>query len=593
MKQAIGYIRRSTDKQDESLDQQRSTLEAFARSKGWQLVHVYVDDAISGSEMKRPGLSELLQRVTEDSSIDAVLAWDRNRLARPKDPLDGLLLERRLLEAGKRVVYAATGKEADRSFAGGLLGYVEHYQNGDYLRKLSRDTVRGIVARVERGQWPGGPIPFGYDRLILDTTGQPRKIIRDSDDGSQVVLDVDTRQPVEAIPRGKRYAKQDHEVCTLIPSDPARVRAIQKMFHDFAQGVPSRKLRDDLNASGYRTSRGSRFTVQTILPILENPAYLGRCVYNRRTLSKWHRLEKGVSVERLDEGVEHRPESDWIVKEDAWPAIIDRETFERVQERRKLSRQRDRQMRGSCIAANYLLPHVMTCGVCGGKMIGQTITSGKGYRTRYYVCQNHHKGFYDVCPKRQSMPADRLEQHIVQLIRQDLAALRHDDQLHEQVAQAVKALQGQQDDSGSLLEQRLSELDRELAALRGHLKAMDPATAQSLGLYDDARRLTDERSIVSTQLAKARRATPRLPGVEEIRVRAKAALERFEQVMEAGTLEEKREQIGLYVQMIKADASQRVAHISLYPAIFTSQIAGVDFDKGITIPQTLLVCRIS
>jgi hypothetical protein len=286
-----------------------------------------VDDAISGSNMRRIGLNEMVQRATDDKAIDAVLAWDRNRLARPKDPLDGLLLERKLMEAGKRVVYAATGQEADKSFAGGLLGYVEHYQNGDYLRKLSRDTVRGILTRVERGQWPGGPIPFGYDRLILDASGHPRKIVRDSDDGSQVVLDAGTRQLLEAIPKGKRYAKQEHEVCMLLPSDASRVRAIQKMFHDFAQGVPSRKLRDDLNASGFRTSRGSRFTVQTILPILENPAYLGRCVYNRRTLSKWHRLEKGASVERQDEGIEKRPESDWIVKEDAWPAIIDAETF--------------------------------------------------------------------------------------------------------------------------------------------------------------------------------------------------------------------------------------------------------------------------
>ena len=83
MTKAIGYVRRSTDRQEESLDQQRAKLTEFAKAKGWQLVAVFADDAISGSEMKRPGLDKLLRAIT-DPAVDVVLAWDRNRLARPK-----------------------------------------------------------------------------------------------------------------------------------------------------------------------------------------------------------------------------------------------------------------------------------------------------------------------------------------------------------------------------------------------------------------------------------------------------------------------------------------------------------------------------
>src|SRR5687767_12967912 len=115
MVQAIGYVRRSTDRQEESLDQQRAKLEAFAQARGWQLMHVYVDDAISGSDMQRPGLLALLQRAEQDKHVEAVVTWDRNRLARPKDPVEGLLLEHRLMSAGKRVWYAGTNQESDRS----------------------------------------------------------------------------------------------------------------------------------------------------------------------------------------------------------------------------------------------------------------------------------------------------------------------------------------------------------------------------------------------------------------------------------------------------------------------------------------------
>ena len=124
MIQAIGYIRRSSDRQEESLDQQQAKLEAFAKSKGWALVHVYADDAISGSEMTRPGLTRLLSAAEQRPDIQYVVAWDRNRLARPKDAVDGLMLERQLLSSGKRVVYASTGQDADQSFTYWFIIYV-------------------------------------------------------------------------------------------------------------------------------------------------------------------------------------------------------------------------------------------------------------------------------------------------------------------------------------------------------------------------------------------------------------------------------------------------------------------------------------
>lgn len=214
---AVGYVRRSTDKQEMSLEQQRSKLEQFAAARGFKLAKIFSDDAISGSEMKRPGLESLLSYARSRGDVQAVITWERNRLARPKDPVDGLMLERELLTAGKRVLYAATGQEADRSFAQGLISYVEHFQSGDYLRKLSRDVHRGIVHRVERGLWPGGPIPFGYDRLVLTADGTPRRIVRDMPDRSQLVIDAHTGSVVERIAGGHRYSKQDFELCTLIP----------------------------------------------------------------------------------------------------------------------------------------------------------------------------------------------------------------------------------------------------------------------------------------------------------------------------------------------------------------------------------------
>ncbi len=574
---AVGYVRRSSDKQDESLNQQRAKLEAFAESNGWALKTVYIDDAISGSDMKRAGLAQLMADAEQNPGPGIVLAWDRNRLARPKDPIDGLLLERRLQDAGKRIIYAATGAEADGSFTSGLVGYIEHHQNGDYLRKLSRDTMRGTVDRAKRGQWPGGPIPFGFDRLILDGD-TPRVIVRDLDDGTQAVLDPSTGDVQQHLPKGKRFKKQDHEICTLTLSTPERVAAVAKLFADHAAGLPTRKLRDQLNAAGFRTSRGNAFTIQTLHPMLENWAYVGDCVYNQRTLSKWHRYHDGQSVERRDAGVEKRPEDDWIVCDNAWPAIVDRETFEAVQERRKTSREKHTHARGRALKSEYLLTGLMRCGVCGGKLTGHGMKNQKGYRNRYYTCARHSAGHKHECPKRFYVPADLVEQHVLQLIREDLATLRDDEKLHERIADELRRMTGGRADAAVQLRRRLADLDQQVAKLRDHLMAMQPAVAESMGLYQQAEQLTEDRKQVEQELAALPPETHDLPPTDVIRQRAAAQFDRLGELLQAGTLEEKRELIGAYVQTIKADPDLGAVMIGLYATLASQFIAGSGFE---------------
>ena len=576
--QAIGYIRRSTDKQDESLEQQRERLEAYAFKQGWSLVSVYSDDAVSGSELTRPGLEALIA-ATSEPDADVILMWDRNRLARPKDAMDGMLLERRLQATGKRIVYASTGQEVGHSFTSGLIGYVEHYQNGNYLRKLSRDTMRGLVDRVKRGLWPGGPIPFGYDRLISDSNTSKR-IVRSTTDGGQIVLDAQSGEILDTLPKGKSHKKQDHESCALIPSEPERVRAVRRLFEGYAAGRPTRQLRDELNESGFRTSRGSQFTVQTLLPMLENPAYVGRCVYNRRTHSKWHRYVEGTSEERHDEGFERRAERDWITCEGAWEPLIDIETFEAVQVRRKQAKRSYTHHRGNAMKSNYLLTGLVYCTVCGGKLSGTTQTSGKGYKTRYYTCSRHSAGYKDECPKRYTVPADLVENHIIDIIKSDLMKLRDDDSFYDLVLEEFGRLTGGQSDALQQLQRRLSELDTELSSIREHLLSMDAHTARSLGLYEKADALVAERETIESRLNAEPSNGFQMPEVGELRRLAESQFNQLESVIRAGTLEEKRSLMGAYVNRVDAEPAINTVRISLYPPGLSQMVAGAGFEPA-------------
>ena len=46
---AVGYLRRSTDRQEQSIGDQRKAIQSYAASNGFELLDFYIDNAISGA----------------------------------------------------------------------------------------------------------------------------------------------------------------------------------------------------------------------------------------------------------------------------------------------------------------------------------------------------------------------------------------------------------------------------------------------------------------------------------------------------------------------------------------------------------------
>ena len=81
MKKAALYVRVSTDTQ--TIENQRLVLEEVAQRSGWDVVHTFADEGISGAKGrdKRPGYDALLKAVSR-REIDIVAAWSVDRLGR-------------------------------------------------------------------------------------------------------------------------------------------------------------------------------------------------------------------------------------------------------------------------------------------------------------------------------------------------------------------------------------------------------------------------------------------------------------------------------------------------------------------------------
>src|ERR1700730_17343656 len=81
---AVGYVRVAAVSQSDprsALDAQAATIRAIAESKGIELVRVFEDSAESAHNLKRPGLSALLEAVAAGHAT-VIIVPDLTRLAR-------------------------------------------------------------------------------------------------------------------------------------------------------------------------------------------------------------------------------------------------------------------------------------------------------------------------------------------------------------------------------------------------------------------------------------------------------------------------------------------------------------------------------
>lgn len=245
---------------------------------------------------------------------------------------------------------------------------------------------------------------------------------------------------------------------------------VEEIFRRFADGEPMLAIASDLNRRQipspgahwkprYAPTRG-KWMVAALHAILHNERYIGRLVWNR---SQWVKNpDTGRRIRR------ERPQSQWIVQDcERW---VDDDTWRRVQARFSTKRPGGG-------APRYLLSGILTCGVCGSKLI---VVGGT---QRRYLCGTRHHGGPHACPNSTTFPREAAEQRILQPIMAELLS-----------AEAVEA---------------------GVRALREARKAAEgpppPQSEEVLALERLVREGTLSREIAAPAIAAARRKTERPP----------------------------------------------------------------------------------
>lgn len=414
IKHAVIYARYSSSSQSEqSIDGQLRVCKEYAEKLGYKVINEYVDRAKTGTNANRPAFQNMIAD-SEKGQFQAVIVYMVDRFARSKE--DSVVFKSKLRRNGVRVLSASEQiSDSDEGFL--VEGLLEMFAE-QFSSKLSKRIKTGIQESIRNGTYTGGNILYGYK--VID---------------KRVYIDED------------------------------KAPAIRYAFMKYAAGTPKKEVVEELNKRGYRTNKGTKFTINSFQDTLRNVKYIGI------------NYIKGVLVE------------------DSYPVMIDEETFNSVQKRLDSNRQAPA---ANNAKARYLLYGKAFCGECGEHLTGKSGTGKLGGTYNYYLCTNKLKKH--GCNKKNESK-DALEKIVVDYVSKYVLAKPNS----ERIADLIVAEYKRNINTSSIkeLEHQINDLDKQLDGL---VNAMSSGTSFNstmlLKMNDKANDITSQKEFLSSELSK-------------------------------------------------------------------------------------------
>ena len=323
-----------------SISNQKRILETYAKQNGFSNLRWYTDDGYSGANFQRPGFQAMLADI-EAGKVGTVIVKDMSRLGRNYLQV-GMYTEMVFPQKGVRFIAINDGVDSaqgENDFAP---------LRNIFNEWLVRDTSKKIKAVKRSKGMSGKPITskpvYGY--------------LMDEDEN--FIVDE------EAAP----VVRQIYSLC-LAGNGPTK---IARMLTEQQIPTPGTlEYRRTGSTRRYHPGYECKWATNTVVHLLENREYTG-CLVNFKTEKPSYKLKHSI---------ENPPEKQAVFENHHEP-IIDRETWERVQELRK---QRKRPNRYDEVG---LFSGILFCADCGSVMYQQRYQTDKR-KQDCYICGSYKK----------------------------------------------------------------------------------------------------------------------------------------------------------------------------------------------------------
>lgn len=342
------YARLSNDDDQEmnSLLNQQEISHGFAEQHGYTIVGQSFDDNVSGMKFNRRGLDELTAAVDADK-IDAVIVKDLSRLGRHRTQT-ALFIDY-LREHQVRVISATEGIDTFRDEDDLIIG-IRGLMNDYYVRDISKKIRAGYRQKQREGIVITPP--FGY--------------------------------------------RKDRNTNT-IELHPEASETVRMVYSLYLQGLGQKEIARRLNALGRKTPAQLRaeqcgkevcaasktsdgryvWTYASVKNILVEEAYTGVLINHRSETN-------GGKAKRLEQ-------AEWYRHENFFPVIIERDIWEKVQQKLKAQA---RPANGN--KAKHRYAGLILCKECGSPFVPM-IRYWNSKRRVEYVCKGYHRNGKSYC----------------------------------------------------------------------------------------------------------------------------------------------------------------------------------------------------
>ena len=338
-----------------SIENQYELLSKFVMLNGWIEVKTYKDDGYSGGNFQRPGFSEMLEDARA-GVINLILVKDLSRLGRD------------FVEVGRYtdVIFPALGcrfvsmldcldTEGDNTD----MLHFRSLMNDYHLKDLSSKIKSVLHAKMRSGQFIAAYAPYGYRKSDEDK----HKLVIDEDAAAVV------RRMYEQRQAGMAYGKIAATLNT--------------------EGVLSPRWYWAIHYGNGSCRFSKLWTYTAVKNILCDPVYIGKLVQNR-TGTRSYKDKTYVS----------KPESDWIIHEDAHEAIVSAGVWNRVQEINRAAKAR---CENNAPPTPALFSGKLVCAGCGSPMVANRETQRRrdGSVKRYtsYCCSRYLSSGRCLCSR--------------------------------------------------------------------------------------------------------------------------------------------------------------------------------------------------
>ena len=420
-----------------SILNQRSLLEKYARDNGFENALFLADDGYSGTNFERPSWKKVIDMI-ENGEVETLIVKDLSRLGREYLQV-GYYTEIYFPQKGVRFI--AVNDAVDSLVASSTdFNPIRNWANELHAKDTSK-KVRAIKRmQAERGERYGGKAPYGYKKRAADS--------------KEIVPDEETAPIVKYIFELCAGGKGPSQIARILSNEQVLTPAHYYYRKYYGKGQ-----------AGMDMQRPYGWSTNSVAHILENQTYLGHT-----------HLQKSSTISYKNKTRVDIPENEQVIVKNTHEPLITQGLWDIVRDVRAHKRRPPKHMDEPNMFAGLVF-----CADCGKPMVLYRTESIK--RSQFHLkCYTYGKKGKNFCTPHQIRQTD-----LEQVILDDLRRITHFARMKEhQFAAYINAK------NSAELRQEINALQRELDTMQ---RRSDELTALFKRLYEDnvLGRITNEQ----------------------------------------------------------------------------------------------------